>query len=183
MTSLPDLQSVGCAQAEGVSSFAFCLFSACTGLSSSQLPQCLEKYEDRRSASSCGSGERSENKGSTRPTPILASTYYQTDNMFAYNATLAYTILQPYPSAVHLYSTLYLTSTSCPLGLPINKAPSPKTYRLKRFTTKRSSPHHDGESFSVPTNYTPCPNFLIHFLAMKFSSISKDHTTSILCHA
>ena len=86
--------------------------------------------------------------------------------MFAYNTT-PYMILQPYPSAVHLYSILYLTSTLHPLGLPISKAPSPKTYCLKRFTTKRSSPHHVGKSFSVPTNYTPCPNSLIHFLAPK----------------
>ena len=49
------------------------------------------------------------------------------------------------PSAIsERGSLLYLTSTSHPSSLPINKAPSPKTYPLKRSMAKRSS-RHNGE--------------------------------------
>ena len=110
--------------------------------------------------------------------------YYPTNttvsdkNMFAYNAT------RHSMSAVRLSSTSYLTSstTSRPSSLTINKVPSPKLYRLKRSTAKRSSPRHDGEIFSILTICPPwrCPNFLMQFLAMKFSSISQ--TTILHMH-
>ena len=97
-------------------------------------------------------------------------------NMFAYNATRHST------SAVRLSSTSYLTSTSRPSSLTINKLLSPKLYRLKRSTAKRSSPRHDGEIFSIPTICPPwrCPNFLMQFLAMQSPSISQ--TTILHMH-
>ena len=47
--------------------------------------------------------------------------FFISDNALAYNTT-------PDPSAI---PALYLTSTSRSSGLPINKAPFPKAYRLE----------------------------------------------------
>ena len=70
-----------------------------------------------------------------------------------------------------------------PSSLPINKAPSPKPYRLKRSMAKRSSSRHDSE---VLTGYRMASSefLLIHSLSTKFFLIlCKGSYVRIILHS
>ena len=94
-----------------------------------------------------------------------------------------YITTQQYPSVVRLYSTSHLTSTWRPSSILIDKTPSPNTYRLR--DPWRKGLHHVMIAKFLntyqPTIYPPWlrpTRFLIHSLAMKFSSILDDMCVS-----
>ena len=105
---------------------------------------------------------------------------YLSDNTVAYNTPprSVNLIPQPYPSVVRLYFNSHLTSTSRPSSVLIYEVLAPKTYHLKRFTPKRSSPRRSLNTYQPTIYLSPMASsefLLIHSLATKFSPILKDH--------
>ena len=105
--------------------------------------------------------------------PILASAYYlilclQHHTTFSESDPLAIS---------KRGSPLYLTSTSHPSSLPISKAPSPKTYPLKRSMAKRFS-RHNGE---VTTGYPVASSkFLLIHSHWRWDSLYYDFGVGLL---